>query len=257
MGNSAALHVEAEKRGDRLCYLLRDATIYWDGDASVVLVAASDVTARVETGGSSHALLIATDNSRVVIRAGARSLPTIRGERDAHLTVVTTGASCARVLLSGRATAAVTARGRSRPSLEAVDSSRFTLVVEDQAQPRCADWPEDWNARTSDVYIGQRVMTFASEEEAVAAARAVHREWLRCRNRYAACARIPGSVPRVCQNVVDFRWTHGTVHMELPCDSNPHAWLSRDAHDLHPLTEAARASCRKHPLEPASRDTAP
>ena len=123
------------------------------------------------------------------------------------------------------------------------------IIVQDQAKPKCADWPENWVPYNSDIYIGQRLIQFETRDDGISAARDFYREWLQCRNRYIACMRTPGAVPKICPGVVIFRWSDSAVHFELPNKNNPRPWFSPDMPVSRPATEAEHESCERFYLE--------
>jgi hypothetical protein len=166
----------------------------------------------------------------------------------AQLKVETYGESEAHIVAKDHTHVLVLACDCSRPQLRATDFSVPMIVVHDRAQPHCAEWPAGWQARTSEIYVGQRLVCFDTMEAAVAAIHRVYEEWGQCHNRYVACHRVPGAISKNCPNVVDVRWQSGTLHLELPGPGNPRAWYSPDAHDAEPLTETNRARCTRYYL---------
>lgn len=237
-------------QGDIRCFVVTDgARISWEGGEPITLFVGGHTRARLEFSGAGQTTVTCTDHGGVEVITRALAAPTIRAMQSAELKVRTFGESQPTIAATDHAHVQVVACESSRPYLEVTEFSVPMVIVRDQARPRCADWPARWEPRTSDVYIGQRLICFETEAQAVSTAQSLHGEWMQCRNRYLACMRTPGAVPRICPNVVDFRWRKGTVHLELSGEANPHSWYSTDAHHLEPLTESRREACTRHYLD--------
>lgn len=175
------------------------------------------------------------------------SQPTLVADARASVHLEPLGASAPRVVGRGSCLLVAVTRDCSRPSIEMLDAGEYRLIVQDDAQPVCHDWPAKWRPRPSEVYVGQRLDSLSSPEAAERSARRFVDEGQRCGNRVAAM-RAGNAIPMVCDNTVDVRWVGGTVHIELPGVTGDEAWLSPDAHDPHPFTEASRAACCKKSL---------
>jgi hypothetical protein len=233
---------------ERVLGLEDGADVTWARPEAVEFVAGSRAKARLELLGTGEVVVNCSSHSALTLLTRGRATAQVAVTGFAQLKVESYGESQPCIVADGHTHLLVLAYDCSRPQLRATDFSVPMVVVHDRAQPRCADWPVEWQARTSEVYIGQRLVRFATKEVAIAAACRVHEEWQQCQNRYVACQRVPGAIPKNCPNVVDVRWQFGTIHIELPGPGNPRAWYSPDAHDSEPLTEVNRARCTRHHL---------
>ncbi|MBV9413198.1 MAG: hypothetical protein JO148_16525 [Acidimicrobiia bacterium] len=226
------------------------ASLEWDNDDELVIVVEGDARVSLVTGRYSRPRVRCVGRARLRLETRMASAPTVNVEDHAEARVRTYGRSTPVLRAEGTARVRLTSFDESRPQLSTRGSSQAQVIVQDDSRPYWDDWPAGWTARRSEIYLGQRVLEFGTREDAVDAARILYEEWNRCHNRYLACLRTPGAIVMVCDDVVDFRWREGTVHLELPAPFNPRAWYSTDAHDPEPYCEARRASCTRHYLEP-------
>jgi hypothetical protein len=60
-----------------------------------------------------------------------------------------------------------------------------------------------------------------------------------------ACMRTLGAIPKICSNVVHFRWSKGTVTPELPGEGESRTWYTITEHPLRILTETERSICKR------------
>jgi hypothetical protein len=232
----------------RMLGLADGAHVMWERSESVEFVVGSRTNAHLEVLGTGEVAVNCASHSRLTLLTRGRAVVRLTANDFAQLKVETYGESEAHIVADGHTHVLVLAYDCSRPQLRATDFSVSMIVVHDHAQPRGADWPAAWQARTSEIYIGQRLVCFDTMEAAIAAAHRVYEEWAQCHNRYVACQRVPGAIPKNCPNVVDLRWRSGTIHLELPGAGNSRAWYSPDAHNAEPLTEANRARCTRYYL---------
>ncbi len=229
--------------------LVNGAKIVLKNEENVIVVSGGRIQAEIEIAGKSRPVIICTDRARVKIMTGGTSSPNISIRKNAELRARTLGASEAVFEAVGNARLLITCKESSRPRIRTLDFSVPMIIVQDQAKPKCADWPEEWEAYKFDIYIGQRLVRFKTREEAIAAVHAFYSEWRQCHNRYIACMRTPGAIPKICPGVVNFRWPDGTVHLELANEGNPRSWYSPDLPVSRPITEAERETCERFYLE--------
>ncbi|HNY34569.1 MAG TPA: hypothetical protein PKK68_07915 [Methanothrix soehngenii] len=225
------------------------ARILWDQRTPITIVAGGKTEAAIELAGRSQADIVCAGHSRVTIISRGDSTGRIYAKHFSNVMIKTFG--LAKPLINGgeNSRIQVLAYENSCPVIKAVDSCISTLIVHDHAEPRCFGWPVDWRTYPSDIYIGQRILCIATQEEAIVNAKSLFKEWRQCQNRYIACQRISGSVPKICSNVVDFRWRGGTVHLELPGNGNSRPWFGLFDHHFASLTEKERECCMHCYLE--------
>jgi hypothetical protein len=182
--------------------------------------------AQIISRGTSKANIIAKDYSEVLIRTEGRSSPNVTCDDLSRIKVL--------------------AHDNSSPFFFSGGSSLAVVVVHDHANPKGVDWPEEWKVLRSDIYIGQRLVCYANIEDAQRSAVNLYHEWSYCRNRFIACIRIPGAIPKICSNVVHFRFKGGLIHLELPTeDGCQEAWFAA-FQELRNLTEDERSTIQRH-----------
>ena len=211
------------------------------GSGSIVVAANHRV--RITTIHDARPTLICSSHAELRLITRDRSMPEVLLENRASLRAQTLGASSPVIRGRGSSWSTVVARDNSKPLLEILDASQFRLMVQDAADPQSHDWPPGWRARPSEIYVGQRLTGLTTAIDAERVARRFVAEWRNCGNRLSAAMRVGDAIPMLCDDIADVRWRGGTIHVELFGDDGP--WLSHDAHDPHPFTEASRAACTR------------
>ena len=219
-----------------------DATI--ESGHEQLLVAAHN-RVRITTLHDATPTIVCRGRAEVRLVSRDRSRPEVVVEDGVTLRMESLGVSAPRVHAGGSSYVFALARDTSAPVLEVVDAGLLKLIVQDKSAPRCHDWPAGWRARPSEIYVGQRLSILPAADDAERIARAYVAEWYSCRNRLSTAFRIGNAIPMLCADAVDVRWVGGTVHIELPTEPASRPWLSHDAHDPHPFTEARRTACTK------------
>jgi hypothetical protein len=237
------------KRKGRCFALVDGAKILWDNDNDTVLIAAGNVHAKIVSSGKSNLYVICKDQAKVDMTANGSCAPTIVLRNYADLKLLTSGTSEPKTEAHDQSRILIIARENSRPFLNASGSSTHKIVVQDMSMPNCVDWPENWIPSLYDIYIGQRLSLFDEREEATNAAGFFYCEWSRCHNRFIACQRAVGAIPKVCPNVVHFRCKIETMHLELPCTENPKCWYTFFVNDHRIFAEEKRLSSERHFLD--------
>ena len=240
--------LEAALKAGKSRLRLRDgAAIRYDAPGDTTIVVDGPVRADLQFVASASPTIICSGRARVEVTFVEQSQPRIRFSGASDVVAKCHGISSPIFEPGEYARLRLDSFDESRPFITATDFASYVLIVHDQAQPRCSGWPSDWLARQSDIYIGQDLHCYQDEQGAVSAARQVYEAFRQTGSRYASCMRVRGAIPRLCRNVVDFRWTGGTVHVEL-VDEEGGAWYSVDAHHRLPLTEGERSRCTRRPL---------
>lgn len=225
------------------------AHIVWDKDTPVTIFAAGDARIDLELAGNSRPCIVCVDFSRVALKTKGDAAPKIKTKNYSSIEAKTYGTSVPIFEGKDQSKVFILARENSRPYLNATDFCLPFVTVQDSAKPSCADWPHNWEAIPSDIYIGQRLKYYETWNEAVSATKSLYSEWQLCHNRYVACMRTVGAIPKICPNVVHFRSKEGTIHVELPGEDNIRPWYTGIRGGFHQLTEIKRNLCIRYYLD--------
>lgn len=238
--------IEFSKNNSNNVFVLKNnAHISWDSEDPIVIIVGGRNIVEIELAGKSRPTVICTDNAIVKMSTRYVAAPSIEGRKSTNIRLTAMGESSPQINLVDQSRIVVFAREGSKPLLTANDFSSHMVIVQDQSKPRCDYWPAKWVAGISDIYIGQDLICFGTFEEARSAIVSFYSEWLKCHNHYIACMRVAGAIPKICRNVIYFRWIEGAIHFELPDITNPRPWYTTIKNQFIPMTETARSSCAR------------
>jgi hypothetical protein len=228
----------------KIAVLTDGAFVMLDRECDLSIFIKGDIKAGIELFGNASPRVICNGKVKVQIISRGTSRPNITLNDDSEAFIKTKVISSPNIISDDYSRIKVLAHENSSPNIYSIGSSVSMIVVCDNANPKVTDWPTEWKALRSDIYIGQRIVCFGCEEEAMESVRALYNEWKNCRNRFIACSRTPGAVPKVCPNVVHFRFRGGLIHFELPEGNGQEAWFVV-LHALRNLTEEERNTMQR------------